>query len=121
MPVPIDRTLVQLLQIIMGSEGTRFINILKKLYISLRHLLEVDEPNVPSTRELSEISSWGLPCSLKSTEVMVSSPCKVNDRLPAAGRFKAVSRLPQYFTRAMLVPVRAVQIIRGFQFRWRTR
>jgi hypothetical protein len=40
--------------------------------------------------------------------VRVPSRSSVNDRLPAAGRFNATSRFPQYFTSAIFVPATAV-------------
>jgi hypothetical protein len=44
----------------------------------------------------------------KRTVVIVDSAPSVSDRLPAAGRFRAGSRFPQYLTRAMLAWARAV-------------
>src|SRR5206468_2148697 len=42
-----------------------------------------------------------------STVVSVAMPARVSDRLPAAGRFCAASRFPQYLTRAMFEHARA--------------
>ena len=44
------------------------------------------------------------PSAQEAHPVSVPSSARVSDRLPVAGRFRAASRLPQYFTRAMLVP-----------------
>src|SRR5690349_15098006 len=60
---------------------------------------------------LIDSQSVARPCS-KCTVVTVVSASSVSDRLPAAGRFSAASRLPQYLTSAMLAHARAVTVAR---------
>src|SRR5690606_14636001 len=53
-------------------------------------------PGTPLTERLSKRAS-----SENSTDIFVHKESSVSDREPAAGRLMPLSRLPQYFTRAI--------------------